>query len=227
MSETLELLQYVLAGLVASWVFYGLTPYKEPQPFNLVVRALIYTAVIQFLAEFVITCAGEGWWAKSTKGSNGENNMAATPIFVSALSLLLGFFLAMAANNNWPHKYLARFPPQWKWTAWLWDITSQSTHENNLSYALETRKGEYVVLALKDGRRIYGWPDSLPNYSSEDFFLLTAYKWLPRLGDDAAAMNAANQNIHPKGAILIAAKDVDVVEFVPNEEFDADEKKTP
>ena len=63
--------------------------------------------------------------------------------------------------------------------------------------------------------------------SSEDFFLLTAYKWLPRLGDDAAAMNAVNQNIHPKGAILIAAKDVDVVEFVTNEEFDADEKKMP
>ena len=227
MTEALDLLQYVFAGLVASWVFYGLTPYKEPQPFNRIVRALVYTAVIRLLAEFVIVAAGDGWWAESIADPAGGGKLAATPPLVLLLSLFLGGFLALAANNNWPHKHLVNFPPRWKWAAGLWEITSQSTHDNNLSYAMETRKGEYVVLVLKNGRRIYGWPESWPDHPDEDFFLLTAYEWLPGPDDDAAAVSAANREIHPKGAILIAAKEVDVVEFVPSEKNASNKETTP
>ena len=187
MSEGLELLQYVFAGLTASWVFYGLTPYKEPKPFDRVVRALIYTAVIGLLAELIAA-------------DPARKELTNSPAFILGLSLFLGFILAVMANNNWPHKHLVRFPPKWKWTKCLWEITSQSTHENNLSYAMETRKGDLVVLVLRDGRRIYGWPDSWPDHSENDFFLLTGYEWLPNPSDDADAISAANlQKFIPRG----------------------------
>ena len=232
MLEWFQLVQYVFAGLVASWVFYGLTPYKEPQPFDRIVRALIYTAVIQLSAELITATAGEGWWAESVKDDKGGKKLAATPALVLVLSLALGFVLALAANNNWPHKWLVRFPPEqwkekWQWARWLWEITSQSTHDNNLSYAMETRKGQYVVLVLKNGRRIYGWPESWPDHPDEDFFLLVAYEWLPGPRDDADAVAAANEKIHPNGAILIAAKDVDVIEFIPNEETTPNKEPMP
>lgn len=217
MSDGLELLQYVFAGLVASWVFYGLTPYREPQPFNRVVRALIYTAVIQLSAEFIVALSDDGGWqVKSVAAANGGARLAASPLLVWLLSFGLGFALALMANNNWPHKWLIRFPPEWKWTKWLWRVTNQSSHENNLSYTMWMRRGDFIVLALKNGRRVYGWPDSWPDHPDEDFFLLSNYEWLPGARDDPAAVAAANQKIPPKGAILISAKDVDVIEFVPD-----------
>ena len=235
MTEALELMQYVFAGLVASWVYYGLTPYKRPTPFERVVQALIYTAAIRLLAEFAVAAVGEGFWAESVADAEGGKKLAATSALVLALSLALGFVLALAANNNWPHKWLVRFPPEWldrvppegKWMEWLWKITGQSTHDNNLSYAMETRNGEYVVLVLKNGRRIYGWPESWPDHPDEDFFLLVAYEWLPGPRDDADAVAAANEKIHPNGAILIAAKDVDVIEFIPNEETTPNKEPMP
>ena len=222
MLEWFQLVQYVFAGLVASWVFYGLTPYKRPTPFDRVAQALVYTVVIQLSAQGVAAVA------------DAEKLADSLPL-VLLLSVLLGFFLAVAANNNWPHKWLVRFPPEWldrvppggKWMEWLWKITSQSTHDNNLSRAMETRKGEYIVLVLKNGRRIYGWPESWPDHPDEDFFLLIAYEWLPGPGDDADAVAAANEKIHPNGAILIAAKDVDVIEFIPNEETIPNKEPTP
>ena len=218
MLEWFKLVQYLFAGLVASWVFYGLTPYKEPQPFDRIVRALIYTAVIQLSAELITATAGEGWWAESVKDAKGKEKLAATPALVLVLSLGLGFVLALAANNNWPHKWLALFPPKCKCVAWMWKITSQSTHGNNLSLVFETRRGEFVVLVLKNGRRVYGLPELWPQHPDEDFFLLTNYKWLPGPDDDEELVEASNQKISAEGAILIAAKEVDVVEFVPTEE---------
>ena len=187
--------QYLLAGFVASWVFYGLTPYKRPTPFERVVQALIYTAVVQLTAE------GLAW-------ALGKPDVASHPPAVFGLALAAGLAAAWMANYDLPHKWLAR-----------WKITSQSAYVNNFSRAFETRKGEYVVLTLKNGRRIYGWPLSWPDHPDEDFFLLGVYEWLPGPNDDAtaaAAIVAANQKISPEGAILIAAKDVDVVEFASN-----------
>ena len=198
------MVQYVFAGLVASWVFYGLTPYKRPTPFDRVVQALVYTVVIQLSAQGVAAVAD-------------AKELADSLPLVLLLSVLLGFFLAVAANNDWPFRWLARFPPDWRGIRRLWKITSQSAYGNNLSHAFETRE-EYVVLALRDGRRVYGWPVSWPDHPDEDYFTLTAYEWLSGANDDASAASAANRTIRPEGVILIAAKDVDVIEFVPQQE---------
>ena len=226
MSEGLELLQYVFAGLVASWVFYGLTTYKRPTPFERLVQALIYTAVVQLTAGFIVNVAGEGWWAKAADISAGEENLIASPLLVLTLALALGFILAVAANNNFPHKHLIKFPPNWWWTKWLWKITSKSLYGNNLSHAFETRN-EYVVLTMKNGRRIFGWPELWPDHPHEDYFLLLNYEWLLQEtdGDSAGegekgvvdASAAGGEKKLSQGAILIAAKDVDVVEFIHSE----------
>ena len=204
MSTEVELLQYMFAGLVASWVFYGLTPYKRPTPFERVVQALVYTAIVHLLA---------------TGGAELFNapNEASNPLVIFGLALAIGFFVACMSNNDWPHNWLSRFPPDWSWTKWMWKITRQSAHVSNLSRAFEMRKDEYVALLLRNGRRVYGWPLSWPDYPDEDYFILTDYEWLPEADGNAANSDGVAPKIC-RGTILIAAKDVDMIEFVPSEE---------
>ena len=54
--------QYLLAGFVAAWVFYGLTPYKRPTPFERIVQALVYTAVVQLLTTGITDAARFVGW---------------------------------------------------------------------------------------------------------------------------------------------------------------------
>ena len=203
-TEGLELLRYVLAGLIASSVFYGLTNYKRPSPFERVVQALVYTAIVQLAAEFIA-------------GVAGVPELASSLAFVLLLSAALGFILAVAANNGLPHKWLVNVQGR------NWKITSKTVYGSNLSHAFETRR-EYVALTLKNGRRVYGWPELWPDHPDEDHFLLLDYEWLPRADGGPAA---ADEKKSSQGAILIAAKDVDVVEFVPNKETTPLKDTTP
>ncbi len=47
--ETIALLQYLLPGFLASWVFYGTTSHPKPQQFERVIQALIFTFLVQSL----------------------------------------------------------------------------------------------------------------------------------------------------------------------------------
>ena len=45
--DFVTLLQYLLPGFVAAWVFYGFTSFPKPSQFERVVQALIFTIFIQ------------------------------------------------------------------------------------------------------------------------------------------------------------------------------------
>lgn len=203
MPGSVEMLQYLSAGLIASWVFYGLTPYKEPKPFDRIVRALVYTAIIGLLANMLVFIVGKRpWWPQP--GSHGW--LLATSLLVFVLSLLVGLLLAIAANNNWPHRWLARFPM----------ITREAVHDSNLSYAMNDRERQYIVLILRDGRRVFGYPSAWPSQPDEDFFYLADHEWLE--GEDDHNDADGTKKPDDSRAIAIAAKDVLAVEFVSDKD---------
>jgi len=45
--QVIALLQYLLPGFLAAWIFYGLTSYAKPSNFERVIQALIFTLFIQ------------------------------------------------------------------------------------------------------------------------------------------------------------------------------------
>jgi hypothetical protein len=47
--EVIPLLQYLIPGFLAAWIFYSLTAFKRPDTFGQIVQALIFTFVIQSL----------------------------------------------------------------------------------------------------------------------------------------------------------------------------------
>ena len=57
-----DLLQFLLPGFLAAWVFYAFTSYQKPSEFERVIQALIFTLLIKTVttvARFTFLTAGK------------------------------------------------------------------------------------------------------------------------------------------------------------------------
>ena len=141
-NDLVNVLQYLLPGFLTAWVFYSLTSYPKPSQFERVVQALIFTLIIQVgvsLEKILFVNIGSTW--------NMGYYTDQTKLFCSVVNaFLLGIVFSYFANNDRFHKLLRKlgitretsFPSEWF-----------GTFLNNVTY---------VVIHLKDERRVYGWP---------------------------------------------------------------------
>ena len=200
--ESLELLVYVFAGLVATWVYYGLVPAAKPSPFNRLVDALVHTALIRLIMLGVALAVPPLAPVLESAGhSESLGDAFWGSLLIVAFSALYGLILAILTNKNIPHKWLI----DWGWT-------DQAAIRSNLSNAFSVRQNSFIVLNLRDGRRIYGWPLSWPDKTDDNYFLLSNYEWLP--GQIESGASETGEKKSPDSAILIAGRDVKMVEFV-------------
>ena len=193
---SLELLLYVFAGLVASWVYYGLVPATKPSAFDRLVDALVLTALIRLMMQGVALAIPP--LAPVLELVENPSSLADSffgSLLVIGVSVLFGLLRAVLTNKNIPHRWLIA-------RGW----TDQAAIRSNLSHAFSVRQDSFVVLNMRDGRRLYGWPLSWPDRTDDNYFLLSDYVWLDA-GDD--------KEKSPDAAILIAGRDVEMVEFVP------------
>ena len=182
----LDLLQYLLPGFFTAWIFYALTTYSKPSQFERVVQALIFTLIVQVLLFFIKLFA-----IPNRYFSWDKNVELVAPAIVA---IFLGFVLSYFSNNDKFHKCLrfcgltkeTSYPSEW-FGAFLENVT-------------------YVVLHLKGERRLYGWPKEWPSDSEEGHFLLQDASWVKDDGQQIPLLGVSS--------ILIAAKDVEFVEFM-------------
>ena len=194
-TDFLEQFQFLLAGFVAAWVFYGLTPYRRPTPFERVVQALVYTAVVQLLATGLAGVAGlTEWGAKAAEILPG-------PVGIFLLAVFIGVVFAWLTNRDYPHEWLRKT-----------GITSQTARKCNWADAFDMAGYDFIALNLKDGRRLCGWPLSWPDTHADDHFLLMDYAWLPDQGGEAP--DSSKITLAWGDGILVAAEAVDMVEFL-------------
>lgn len=188
-TNVVGLLQYLMPGFLAAWVLYFFTSHKKPSQFERIVEALIFTLFIQAAVhglEMTFLWLGRfhsfGPWTK-------HSDLCASIIW----AILIGLIAAYCINNDHLHK-VAR-----------WVGMSQGSAYPSDWYGIFAGKATYVVLHLKDGRRIYGYPKIWPASPSGHFSLEQA-SWLC---DD-------NQQVEldTVEAILISAVDVQMVEFM-------------
>ena len=196
MLEWFKLVQYLFAGLVASWVYYGLVPATKPSAFDRLVDALVLTALIRLMMQGVALAIPP--LAPVLELVENPSSLADSffgSLLVIGVSVLFGLLRAVLTNKNIPHRWLIA-------RGW----TDQAAIRSNLSHAFSVRQDSFVVLNMRDGRRLYGWPLSWPDRTDDNYFLLSDYVWLDA-GDD--------KEKSPDAAILIAGRDVEMVEFVP------------
>lgn len=202
-SEILKVLQYLLPGFISSWVFYGLTYYPKPSPFERVVQALIYTLFIQVLVIIVNVFAifiGENWFALGIWSQKGE-------LVISVLlGFIVGIILSYLANGDKIHNFLRKI-----------GITQETSYPSEW-YSVFAENNTYIVLHLNGERRLYGFPDEWPNSSEKGHFIISNPRWL--LDDKEEQILDMVKNI------IVPASDVEMVEFMKlNEKVEEESKE--
>ncbi|OOE45094.1 DUF6338 family protein [Salinivibrio kushneri] len=159
-ANIIELLEYLLPGFVAAWIFYALTSYRKPSQFERVVQALIFTIFIQS-AIFLL----EELSAVICDKLEIEPFQAADVTWSVFISVLIGLAFSFFANNDYFHAAL-RFLR----------ITKESSYPSEWYSAFT--EPSYVVLHLQDERRVHGWPREWPSSPDSGHFLLNEPCWL-------------------------------------------------
>ena len=191
--DTVTLLNYLLPGFLAAWVYYGFTSFKLPSQFERVVQALIFTLLVQplvYIAKAALLCAGKcvslGTWTDSS-------NLTASVAF----AFILGATFATFANNDRFHKLMRYLK-----------ITRETSYPSEW-YGEFGNSVTYVVLHLRDQNRIYGWPKEWPSQPGVGHFVLEQSVWLDDENKEIPMTNVAS--------VLIPADAVTLVEFMnPN-----------
>lgn len=189
-SNIITILQFLLPGFVAAWIFFNLTSYSKPSQFERVVQALIFTLFIQALIsiiKFILLKVGQLW----SIGTWSESSSLIASIFIA---ILFGIMFSYFANNDKIHKYLrdkgvtreTSFPSEW-FGSFLNNVT-------------------FIVLHLEDERRLYGWPIEWPSEPTIGHFVIADPSWLGEEGKENRINGVSN--------ILVDVKDVKWVEFL-------------
>jgi Family of unknown function (DUF6338) len=187
-SGIVQLLTFLLPGLVALAIFYGLTSHPKPSEFERVTQALIFTliaqAVVAVLQSTVVLVGAPVSWTHTSE-------IIASIIVASALGLLA----VVVTNTDTLHRRLR----------WL-GITQETSYPSVWYSTFERKTNCYVVLHLVGERRLYGWPEEWPNRPNEGHFRIADPEWL--VDDGRVELTGVE-------AILVPASTVEMIEFLP------------
>lgn len=197
--DLIKVVNALLAGFVASWVFYGLTPHPKASEFERVIQALIFTAFVQLPLALVrwavmglpqLSICG---WRLSVWGTWTPSVELSWSV---VLALLFGFAMAVCANKGQPHKFLN----------WL-KLTKRTAYPSEWANAFHADRENddcRATLHLKNGRRLFGKVLEYPDQPSVGHFRIVEAEWF--LDDQE------KQPLECAEA-LIAGEDVEFVEF--------------
>lgn len=159
----IDLLYKLLPGLMAAAVFHSITPYPKRDIFDRVVNALIFTAIGQMGVSVVRPML---LWIGANLFALGEWSPESALWISTVVAVLGAVVLAVVLNTDWLHEALRNF-----------GITKRVALPDPW-YSAHTKKERYVTIALKDGRRIFGWPKEWPDNPKSGHYVLTESAWV-------------------------------------------------
>jgi hypothetical protein len=201
--DSIALIGYLLPGLLAAWVLYGLTSDPKPSQLERVIQALIFTFLVHVLLPPL------QWslqWIGSVLGALRPWDDNARDLARLLLALVLGLVLAIYTNTDAVHSWLRSK-----------GLTTRTAYPSEW-FSVLSRTVTFVVLHMHDERRLYGWPKEWPNEPDKGHFFILFPSWIKEDGSQLEL-----PGVH---GLLVASKDVKWVEFVgqPQGETDAEGK---
>lgn len=187
-SDVVGVLKFLLPGFVTAWVFHGLTAHRKQSEFERVIQAIIFTTLVQFLTTSIRKVAlltGERWRPIGTW--TDETGFAVSVM----VALGLGVLFALCANNNQPHYMLAKLTKS--------RLTKRTTGPSEW-FNTFNKNAVDIVLYLKDGRRVVGFPYEWPDYPDTGHFVLEDVVWVDE-DDNRIPMRQAAFLLIPAGAV--------------------------
>ena len=188
--EIVSVFIFLLPGFVAAAVFYSFTAYPKPNEFGQVIQALMLTMIGQIIAgiiQLLTTAFGaQDPWPSSLA------------IIVPTLSAVAFALIATYLyNRDLTHKAFR-----------LIGLTRETANPTWYS-SFADNADCYVVLRLKDERRLFGWPEEWPSHPGQGHFRITEAFWL-----DDDNLDSRYENRREIYAIIVAVSDVETVEFI-------------
>jgi hypothetical protein len=224
--ELMQSLLFLLPGLVTVAIINSLTVRQKLEPLERVIQALLYTFVnhvtwqifLWIINTILFVCSwGHESWVPSAK---------AQLIWLAIAAIFWGIIVTSIINIGWLHDrlrdlawikirlnrlrdwchknrlpLLARAIP----TAMWFGITKRSSRPSEWYDAFYDADNQFVVVHLKDGRRIYGWAHLYPDLPTEGHLLICDAEWLT---------DEPHSPKRPLVRILLAAADVQFIEFI-------------
>ncbi|HEJ7884326.1 TPA: hypothetical protein SMI12_001253 [Serratia liquefaciens] len=194
-SEIFDILKYLLPGFLTAWVFHALTAHPKQNQFERIVQALIFTLFIRCaiaITEFAFLKIGKFY-------SLGAWNETSELIWSVIYSLLIGFALVFFANNGYFHDFLSK-----------WKITKQTPYPSEWEDIFNNAT-TYVIVNLKNERRISGWPRVFPSDPTKGHLVLENPEWIHE--GKYVALEGTQY-------ITINSTDIEYVEFLVNQEIE-------
>ena len=191
-SEVVGVLVFLLPGFVAASVFYSLTSYPKPNEFGQVIQALVFTMVGQSIA----------WTIRHFWGSNTSWTIALEALIPLLSAIIFALVVVFLSNNDLTHSVLRRIR-----------FTRENSYSSEWYSSFVQNSDSYVVLHLKDGRRLYGWPREWPSRPELGHFRIIEAQWLSE-----GESYSPGDETHEISAIVVSVDDVGMVEFVEVEQ---------
>lgn len=187
--EMIAILGYLLPGILVMFVVFSCTSYQKPVPLERVFQALVATfcvkamvaiesAFLHFLGGFFVI----GQW---------DTNSELVANFLTAIGV--GWLVSIAINTNFAFGVIRRLVK-----------SSRSGAPSEWCQVFDEYK-KYLVLHLKDGRRIAGYPLIWPSNPKDGHIFITDAAWL----DDSTEHPLTNSE-----GILISTEDIEFVEIL-------------
>ncbi len=191
MEEMVSILQYLMPGFVAAWIFYSFTSYPRPAQFERVVQALIFTIFVEVLVIFLknfLMCIG-------TFCVISEWNDSSRLICSVVSAIFLGIIFSYFANNDKLHALFRQA-----------GITRETSFSSEW-FGGFFRNATFVVLHFKDDRRLYGWPIEWPSEPAKGHFLIEDPAWLVDEIEEDGEKKTSEKRITGVNRILVDSKD--------------------
>jgi hypothetical protein len=161
--SVIEVLRYLLPGLVATQIYFSLTATVRPTPFDRTIQSLIFTIMVEALVVVVRACL---LLIGRLSQPIGEWNADVTLVWSLTLAVAAGVGIAWASNSDALHRVARKlgmsfetsYPSEW--------------------FGAFAQTDAYVVLHLVSERRLYGWPSEWPADSRSGHFVIVQAEWL-------------------------------------------------
>ena len=186
-NEVVTVLAFLLPGLVAAAVFYSLTAYSRPNEFGYVVQALAFTVAAQAVSWTILTLGSLAW-------DIGSWPSGVETVFSVFSAVLLAVFMAWLVNHDVAHSLLR-----------IVGVTKETSYSSEWYSAFHRFDDCFVVLHLRGGRRLYGWPQEWPSQPGRGHFIIAEGEWL---------VEGERHPLSGVSIVLIPGPEVEMVEFM-------------
>jgi len=195
--ETLAVLAILLPGFLASAILNAVIVRKPLDAFSRLLEALAFSAAIYSVPVVVVFVGGTNLGVFQSGISSGDYP-AGVGYFALAV-LLLTIAIPILAGASITHDVHMRLLRKLK-------ITDKTARETVWFDVFTDISDRYVVVNLRDGRRLLGWPQYYANTPEEGTIYLFDPYWIN---------NNRGQNISlGRHGILISKEMIEMIEFV-------------